>query len=95
MIIVGVTIWLILSFYISKAGSKREIGGFWSFLVFLLFSPIIGFVIVVLSDKKKSSGNQLKERTHQEGVQNAKDTIYGFVILIFIGLIICLASNYF
>ena len=44
--------WIILSIVVGIAGSAREIGGLRSFAVSVLFSPLIGFIVVVFSKRK-------------------------------------------
>jgi membrane protease YdiL (CAAX protease family) len=45
-------IWIVLCFIIGHYGSKRKIGGTLAFLAAFLLSPLIGFIVVALSDKK-------------------------------------------
>lgn len=47
-------IWIVLCFVVSLAGSNREIGGITSFFASLLLSPLIGFILVLLSDKNST-----------------------------------------
>ena len=44
--------WIILSVVVGIAGSAREIGGLRSFAVSVLFSPLIGFIVVLFSKRK-------------------------------------------
>jgi hypothetical protein len=48
-----VLIWLILMIVVTNMGSKRKIGGGLAFFISLLTTPIIGLIVVALSDKKK------------------------------------------
>lgn len=48
-------LWIILSFVIASAGSSRKIGFGWALFCCLLFSPLIGAIIIILSDKKSDS----------------------------------------
>ncbi len=49
--------WIILSFVIASAGSSRNIGFGWSLVCCLIFSPLIGGIITLLSDKKSAGSN--------------------------------------
>lgn len=44
--------WFILSLVVGFIGSSKSIGFFFSFLLSLLLSPLIGLIIVALSDSK-------------------------------------------
>ncbi len=50
-------LWLILSFVIASAGSSRKIGYGGSLVCCLLFSPLIGGIVTLLSDKKSAGSN--------------------------------------
>lgn len=54
-------IWISLSIIIGIAGINRKIGGAGAFFLSLLLSPIIGFIVVMVSDKKNhiNSSNPL------------------------------------
>lgn len=43
---------IILIFFVTYLGSKREIGAFYSFLLSFFFSPIVGLIFVLISKKK-------------------------------------------
>jgi hypothetical protein len=49
--IFGIIIWIILCVLLGNAGKKRKIGWTNAFILSLLLSPIIGLIIVLLSDK--------------------------------------------
>jgi len=51
--IVAVLFWIILSYIVAKLGSKKKIGGLSAFLVSIIFSPIIGLLVVIASGEKK------------------------------------------
>lgn len=38
--------WIVLSLVVGFLGTDRKIGGGWAFLVALLLSPIVGFIII-------------------------------------------------
>lgn len=46
-------IWIILSGIIGSLGAERNIGGVPAFLISLLLSPLVGLIVVLVSDKKK------------------------------------------
>lgn len=46
--------WIILSIVCAVLGTERKIGGIGAFFASLLLSPLIGFIIVIASDKKSS-----------------------------------------
>jgi len=43
---------IILIAFVTYLGSKREIGGFYTFLLSFFFSPIVGLIVVLISRKK-------------------------------------------
>lgn len=47
-----ILVWIVASFLIASYGDKRKIGFFTALLICLLLSPLIGFLCVLLSDKK-------------------------------------------
>jgi len=53
-----VFIWIIIAFIIASYGGQRKIGFIVALLVSLILSPLIGFMCVVLSERKnKDDGN--------------------------------------
>lgn len=46
-------IWFALSLVVSYLGESRRIGAIWAFILALVFSPIIGFLVVALSPVKQ------------------------------------------
>ena len=48
-----IIIWIVLSIVLGVAGSKRKIGGAGAFFISLLLSPLIGFIVVMVSDVKE------------------------------------------
>lgn len=53
-------LWIILSFVVGSLGSKRTIGYGWALFWSLIFSPIIGVVIVLCYPRKEDV--EYKER---------------------------------
>lgn len=45
--------WIILTFVVGAVGASRKIGFWGAFFLSLFLSPIIGIIIVALSDRKK------------------------------------------
>lgn len=54
MVFVG---YFIFSVLVGYWGSKRNIGFFWAFIAAIFLSPIIGLIIVLMSDKKLPNEN--------------------------------------
>jgi len=46
-----IVIWIFLCIILAIAGSKRKIGGAGAFFLSLLLSPLVGFIVVMVSDK--------------------------------------------
>jgi len=53
-----VVAFFVLALIIANQGGKREIGFFPSFFISLFFTPLIGILIVLASDKKKRGSRQ-------------------------------------
>lgn len=47
-------IWFVLSLVVSYLGESRKIGAIWAFLLSLVFTPIIGFLVVIASPVKST-----------------------------------------
>ena len=45
--------WFLLAILVGSMGASRQIGGFLSFVLALVFSPIIGLLFVIASDRKE------------------------------------------
>ena len=43
--------WVILTFVVAALGSQRKIGGLASFFISLIFSPLVGILVVLSSTK--------------------------------------------
>jgi len=54
-----VIVWLILTFMVASAGSKRNIGYGNSLIISLIFSPIIGMLFVLMSSELKKIDNNI------------------------------------
>lgn len=50
-----IVIWIVLSIILGIAGSYRKIGGAGAFFLSLLLSPLVGFIVVMVSAKKEDS----------------------------------------
>jgi len=46
--------WIVLVVICIAAGSEREIGWFWSLIVALLFSPVVGIIAIMCTPHKDS-----------------------------------------
>ena len=57
--ILTVISWLVLSFGVAYLGDSRRIGFGWALFWSLVFSPIIGFAVVMASDRKGSYEEEL------------------------------------
>lgn len=67
-----IIIWLVLCFVIADAGGKRKIGYGGAFWISFLLSPLLGFIFVLLSDRKpKGKSQELKEKINM-AFENAK-----------------------
>ena len=49
---IGFIVWIVLCIVLANAGNKRKIGGAATFFISLFFSPIVGFIVVMVSDEK-------------------------------------------
>ena len=52
VIVLMLFLWIPLAIIISMAGKKRKIGFWISLVLCILFTPVVGFIAVILSDKK-------------------------------------------
>ena len=48
----GVILWIVLSIIIGIGGKRREIGGIRAFFISLLLSPLVGLVVILVSEKQ-------------------------------------------
>ena len=63
-------IWLVLCLLIASAGGKRKIGWGLSFAASLFLSPLVGLVLVLLSDKKANGPQRWKQ--YEENARRAE-----------------------
>ena len=45
--------WIIFCFLTAWYGSKRKLGGGWTFLISLILSPLVGFIAAAISGKSE------------------------------------------
>jgi len=64
--IVYFIVWIIFALIVASVGEKRKIGFAMALLLSLLLSPLIGFIIVLSSDKISISTEIHKFQTHIE-----------------------------
>ncbi len=78
MFIFYILFWIVFSFVVGSIGDKRKIGFFWSFFVALIFSPIIGLIIALISDKKMYNTNNTNNQKHsfEEYLEKGKKSEY-------------------
>lgn len=57
--ILTVISWLILSFGVAYLGDSRRVGFGWALFWSLLFSPVIGFAVVMASERKGTFEEEL------------------------------------
>lgn len=53
-----ILLWIVISVIIASYGEKRKIGFTLALLVSLIFSPLIGFICVALSERKSNGNGQ-------------------------------------
>ena len=58
--------WLLFSFIVGLIGSNRKIGFFGAFILSLLLSPLIGFIITIVSKSKSDIFRDKQSRVAQE-----------------------------
>ena len=64
--IIWVVVWIVLSIIIASAGRNRKIGYGNALLICLILSPLIGAVVVLLSEKHSDTLTKLKF-SHESG----------------------------
>jgi tetratricopeptide (TPR) repeat protein len=72
MVVVVVLGWLILCFIIASLGSQKKIGGVAAFFVALIFSPIIGFIVVLASSNNNSQNTVIAYQNARLGTLTNK-----------------------
>lgn len=73
-----VFIWIILAVVCAMIGNDRKIGGAAGFFIALLLSPIVGFIVVLLSEPKKSvkqQGNKWEALIEEAEIEKYKGNI--------------------
>ncbi len=101
-----VIIWIILSLLFASLGRNRKIGFGKALLICLLLSPLIGFIVVLISEKNSEtlmklkiahdSGN-LSDEQYDKKVRNVmpnkkdkQDMLIGYTVVIVVVLVIYL-----
>jgi len=108
---IGIAIlWIVLSLLFASLGRSRKIGFGRAFLICILLSPLIGLLVVLISEKHSESLMKLKiahdsgslskeeyERKVRKIVPNKEDKqnmLIGYVVVAVIGLIIYFIFRY-
>lgn len=105
-----ILLWLILSIFVSSLSKSRRISFITSLLICLIFSPLIGILVILLSKKKSEMLNDLKvqfdsgsinEEEYNKEVRKIKpnkedrnNMMLGYGIVIGVGLIIYLIMKF-
>ena len=63
-------IWIILAVLVALLGEKRKLGFGWSLFWSILLSPVIGLIIVLLSDEKGKGLKFKYKEFHEQGEKN-------------------------
>ena len=72
--------WLALCFLVGKYAEKKG-KGLWTFaIISLLFTPVVGFLIVWVMDKKKETESTPKEQEHKEHKEEAPTAVQSRLI---------------
>jgi len=106
-----VILWIILSILFASMGRSRKIGFGRAFLVCILLSPLIGLIVVLVSEKHSESLMKLKiahdsgsltkeeyDKAVRKIVPNKEDKqnmLIGYAVVAAIGLIIYLIIRFF
>lgn len=53
--------WIIASFFIGFLGQHRKMGFWGYFFASLLLSPLLGLLLVILSDRRKSNADSAED----------------------------------
>ena len=69
--------WIILSFVMGIVGSGRTIGFWLAFLYSLLFSPLVGFILVLFSKDKETEEYEAKILKVQQNQQKTLERLSG------------------
>jgi hypothetical protein len=106
-----IILWIVLSMLFASFGRSRKIGFGRSFLICIILSPLVGLIVVLLSEKHSDSllklkfaydsGCLTKEEYNKEVrkiVPNSEDKqnmLIGYSIVFAVGLIIYLIAKVF
>lgn len=106
-----VILWIILSILFASLGRNRKIGFGRAFLICILLSPLIGLIVVLISEKHAESlmklkiahdsGSLSKEEYNKEvrkivpNKEDKQNMLIGYTIVAVIGLIIYLIIRFF
>lgn len=102
--------WIILSIIFSISGRNRRIGFFRALIICLIFSPIIGLIVILLSEKKSEILMKLKiayeagsisEKEYNRQVrkivpnkEDKKNALIGYIVIFIILIIIFLGIKF-
>ncbi len=59
----AIIFWLILCFFVALLGNNRNIGYGWGLFFCIIFSPIIGLIIILCSKKKGPDFVEMNKNT--------------------------------
>ena len=106
-----VILWIVLSILFASLGHNRKIGFGRAFLICILLSPLIGLIIVLISEKHSESlmklkiahdsGSLTKEEYNKQvrkiipNKEDKKNMLLGYTVVIVVGLIIYLIIRLF
>jgi hypothetical protein len=63
--------WIVLSIVIGVVGAGKEIGGIASFFISILLSPLIGFIVILVSKNKETASFEQQTLINQQKQLNA------------------------
>jgi len=109
MIVIGI-LWIILSILFASLGRNRKIGFGRAFLICILLSPLIGLIVVLISEKHSESlmklkiahdsGSLTKEEYNREvrkivpNKEDKQNMLIGYAVVAFVVLVIYLIIKY-
>ena len=73
--VIGFLIWFVLTIIVTNLGSNRKIGGGLAFLLCFLTTPIIGLIVVALSEKKEDNSQGKSEIKVQDVIGTADELL--------------------
>jgi len=79
-VFITIVFWLILCIILANAGSKRNIGGAGAFFISFFLSPLIGFIVVVVSEKKQKVTCVFKSGETKQYYENDVKPNVGYII---------------